>query len=357
MRRISPAELVHAIAQLPRNRAYTYVDLSNPGLIQVASITPPEGPIRIKRYDSRTQTAADVDSESISSGFFRRLADAIVENEPFSIDEVFQGSYNYRSAVESLLAHTPQFYSCRPGRIESTTSGPVFHEGVKHLIWVPNEPHELGVVRTRDVTRVVTDLKTAEYGQIDFSTIPTDRPETNDEARSHSLIQIALVEIGIGLGCQSYVAANDQHIVYRGAPLAKFPGVVRRLDDVPEMAYSGEVIEAAKLIDCIWLRPRQIPALFEVEHSTGVNSGLLRMQKFRDSFLEIRTRYVVVAPDALRDEVKRKASAPQFAPMSPFFMPYSTVLSLYAIVQRWNRLRDATGTGFEFLDAFLEPCV
>lgn len=346
---------MHAIGQLPRNRSYTYVDLANPGLIQIYAIKGSEGPVFIKRYDSRNQTPADVKPESISAGFFRRIANAVVENEPFSIEEVFQGSYNYRSAAESLLAHTPEFYTCRPGRIESTPSGPVYQEGVKHLVWVPTDPHEQGVVRSRNVTRVMTDLRSAEYGHVDFSTIPSDRPDA-DEARTHSLMQIALVEIGIGLGCQAYVAANDQHIVYRGAPLAQLPGVVHRLDDVPEMGYSGESVDAAKLIDCIWLKKRQIPAIFEVEHSTGVNSGLLRMQKFSDSFLDIRTRYVIVAPDETRDEVMRKASAAQFAGLNPQFLPYSTVLSMYAIVQRWNRLRDVAGPRLELLDAFLEPC-
>jgi type II restriction enzyme len=39
-----------------------------------------------------------------------RLANAIQEDAPINLDRVLGASYNSRSVIESLLAHTPQFY-------------------------------------------------------------------------------------------------------------------------------------------------------------------------------------------------------------------------------------------------------
>ena len=46
-----------------------------------------------------------------------RVANAISEGEPINFDRVLGGSYNTRSVLESLLASTPEFYYCYPGRI------------------------------------------------------------------------------------------------------------------------------------------------------------------------------------------------------------------------------------------------
>ena len=55
-----------------------------------------------------------------------------------------------------------------------------------------------------------------------------------------------------------------------------------------------------------------MPAVMEVEHSTGVTSGLSRMKNFKDKFPPFPTRYVIVAPDEDRDKVVKEANKPQF---------------------------------------------
>jgi type II restriction enzyme len=62
-----------------------------------------------------------------------------------------------------------------------------------------------------------------------------------------------------------------------------------------------------------------MPAVFEVEHSTGVTSGLTRMKHFRDQIPPIDTRWVIVAPDENRNKVYAEANKEQFRDMNVHF--------------------------------------
>ena len=67
----------------------------------------------------------------MTTDILNTLANSIKENKPFKFDNVLNGSGNVRSTMEAIFAHTSEFYSCKIGR-------------VKHLIWVPRIPHEIG---------------------------------------------------------------------------------------------------------------------------------------------------------------------------------------------------------------------
>src|SRR4029077_9493544 len=98
-----------------------------------------------------------------------------------------------------------------------------------------------------------------------------------DIARRHAQIQVALVEIGKQLGFRTWVAYNDRGIIYNDRRLGEMEGVIARLDDVRLLEAFEEARRAAQLIDCIWFKnARLMPAVIEIEHSTGVRSGLTR---------------------------------------------------------------------------------
>lgn len=52
--------------------------------------------------------------------------------------------------LESLLAHTPTFYVTHPGRIETIDKSQKIKHGHKHLLWLPNNPHRLGIIQGVD---------------------------------------------------------------------------------------------------------------------------------------------------------------------------------------------------------------
>jgi type II restriction enzyme len=91
-----------------------------------------------------------------------RLANSLKPNQPVNVDRILGASYNTRSVLEALLAHTPQFYYCYPGRIESINAKTNIKEGHKHLLWNPENPHELGVTVKAETDLVISEIPAME---------------------------------------------------------------------------------------------------------------------------------------------------------------------------------------------------
>lgn len=63
----------------------------------------------------------------------QKLCSKVTANKPFKFDSVLDGGGNARSTYEAIFAHTTEFYVCKVGR-------------VKHLVWLPDQPHALGKI-------------------------------------------------------------------------------------------------------------------------------------------------------------------------------------------------------------------
>jgi type II restriction enzyme len=95
-----------------------------------------------------------------------------------------------------------------------------------------------------------------------------------------------------------------------------------------------------------------MPAVMEVEHTTGVTSGLTRMLEFYNKLPRLQTRYVIVAPDDDRQHVIKEASKATFKPLNALYFPYSAVEELYYLCEKRNLNRQSVTE--EFLDCFME---
>lgn len=350
---LTAEELVSAIAQLPRGRQYPYVNPTTATRIVIDSIEQPEGPITIKRFDpTNGGTELSAERQTISPQMLWRIANAFREGEPINFDRVLGASYNTRSALEALLVHTPQFYSCRPGRIETINNGSTVRPGHKHVIWLPNQPHENGIIAEFETDKTISEIGIQQAVYDSLSLPNTIIGELDVETqRRHAQIQIALVMIANHLNFKSWVAANDRGIVYQGKPLAEFDGVLPRLSEGTVIQHWGEAVDAAKLIDVLWFEgDRGMPAVIEVEHTTGVTSGLSRMKNFQDHMPPFPTRFVIAAPDEDRKHVLREINKPQFASLDARFMPYSAVEELWVLCNK----RNIKGVTSEFIDSYME---
>ena len=345
---------MRAISQLPRNQEYNYINPSNTGRIIIDDIILPEGSIYIRRYNPvRGKSRADARRISISTEMLWRVANAIRPGVPVNIDRILGASYNTRSALEALLAHTSQFYFCYPGRIEHILSSTNVREGHKHIIYLPDSPHEQGLLLEIETDIVISEIPSAE-AVYEALVLPEQELEAGIDieiARRHAQIQIALVEIGKQLGFRTWVAQNDRGITYREQTIAEMDSVIARLEDEQLLSSYSEAQRAASLIDCIWFKNgRLMPAVIEIEQSTRVRSGLTRMKTFQDAFPPFPTRWVIAAPDEDRDLVLRECNTPQFQSLNPLFFPYSAIEELYSLCQR----RKIKGVTEEFLDCYME---
>lgn len=347
--------LVRAISQLPRNVHYNYVNPKTRGLIHIENVILPSGPILIKRWNpAKGETILGANVESISTEMIWRVANAISEGEPINLDRILGGSYNTRSVLESLIALTPEFYYCYPGRIMDIDGRSTLEKGHKHLIWLPNEPHRLGIHMEKNVQNMAISEIPFQSVTYDNLIIP-DALSTGldiEVVRRHTQIQIALYLIGLQLGYRTWIAQNDKGIVYKDKPLLEQPGII------PSLSHEENVISgipgaepSARFIDCIWFQNhRYMPAVMEVEHTTGVTSGLTRMKNLQDNIPSLKTRYVVVAPDDDREKVVDEANKPQFRSLDTRYFSYSAVEELYYICTH----RKLQGVSQDFLDCYME---
>lgn len=357
MQKITGYNLVSFINQLPKNQDYNYINERTPGLIRITRVEMPSGPIYVKRWrPSKGETPEGAREVPISPEMIWRVANAIFEGQPINLDRILGASYNTRSVLESLIAHTPQFYYCYPGRVFDINGNSTVEKGHKHIVWVPSEPHPNGVLVYKDTEVAISEIPTsaAVYEALTIPDTVDFQGMDIDVARRHTQIQIAIYLIGLQLGFRTWIAQNDKGILYQNKPLIEQTGIVKSLQNENLVSPYEGAVSAGLFIDCIWFKNgRLMPAVMEVEHTTGVTSGLTRMLNFYNKIPPIKTRYVIVAPDEDRDTVIQEANKPMFKDLDVRYFPYSAVEELYVICQR-RKLRGITE---EFLDCYMEPVV
>lgn len=354
--RYTAYNLVRAIAQLSRKVNYNYVNPRTKGVIRIVNVELPAGPIQIRRWNpTKKGTYAKAKTESISSEMIWRVANAINEGDPINLDRILGGSYNTRSVLEALLASTPEFYFCYPGRIMDIDGHSSIEHGHKHLIWLPDEPHKLGAIFEKKVPNMAISeipLQSVTYDNLILPDSMTLGGEMDIEViRRHTQIQIALYLIGLQLGFRTWIAQNDKGIIYKEKPLIEQPGIIPSLNNENMISAFPGAEPSARFIDCIWFKNGKfMPAVMEVEHTTGVTSGLTRMKGLQDAAPSLITRYVIVAPDDDREKVVEEANRPQFLSLNTRYFAYSSVEELYYICTH----RGLHGVNQEFLDCYME---
>lgn len=96
----------------------------------------------------------------------------------------------------------------------------------------------------------------------------------NGSDRTHTEVQGWLRDLGRALGYDVWIAANDRNRPYRGGRLCD--GCLEVLPDSLERLPSAD---AVRLIDVLWLEGSSgaVAAAFEVEHTTSIYSGIVRL--------------------------------------------------------------------------------
>ncbi|MBI2385332.1 MAG: hypothetical protein HYV14_04880 [Elusimicrobia bacterium] len=133
--------------------------------------------------------------------------------------------------------------------------------------------------------------------------------EEKGEESEHSRMQHLLITVGRALNCDVHVARNDRHRSFEGESFS-----LRTLPRLPPLALSDEVLDTVSLIDVLWLRrgTGDIVCAFEVEKSTSIYSGMLRLQDLALSLPGCPCGLYLVAPDEREGDVLAQMSRPAF---------------------------------------------
>lgn len=140
---------------------------------------------------------------------------------------------------------------------------------------------------------------------------------------THTEIQAWLRDLGLALGYKVWVAANDRGRSYNGGTLA-----TGCADSLPSSIEGSSGADSIRLIDILWIDPdgERVTAAFEVEHTTSIYSGIVRMLDLAlSSGLHAAGGLFLVAPDAREEEVRAQLRRPAFSRVADLqvrFLPY-----------------------------------
>jgi hypothetical protein len=137
-----------------------------------------------------------------------------------------------------------------------------------------------------------------------------ERTETVDSATTrHTEIQYELLTLGAELGLDIWVARNDRSRKWNGVTLGSLPKIVNELPT----QFNEATNRTIELIDVLWLSGNSIVAAFEVECTTSIYSGLLRMSDLLALQPNLDINLFLVAPDERRDKVEQELLRPSFS--------------------------------------------
>jgi len=125
----------------------------------------------------------------------------------------------------------------------------------------------------------------------------------------HTEIQYHLLQLGVELGLDVWVARNDRSRTYGGNTLGLMPSM---LDELPTQ-FNEATTRTIELIDVLWLKGNSIIAAFEVESTTSIYSGLLRMSDLLSLQPNLDIQIFLVAPEERRGKVAQEIRRPTFA--------------------------------------------
>ncbi len=142
-------------------------------------------------------------------------------------------------------------------------------------------------------------------------TVPVDGDEEKaapSEVRESIQVQALLAEIGSRMGMKIWIPRAD-----RNAVLAEWKGDPAEVLDRLPLNYDDTTLKTIEQIDVLWLKGRSIRRAFEVEHTTSIYSGLLRMADLLALQPNMEIRLHIVAPAARRAKVLQELRRPVFS--------------------------------------------
>jgi hypothetical protein len=182
----------------------------------------------------------------------------------------------------------------------------------------------------------------------------TGAPLSEDLAAAtvHTEIQALLLKLGAAMGLDVWVAGNDRNRTYEGMALGAMP---RTSDRLPTQ-FAAHAQKIVSLIDVLYLDGPAIVAAFEVESTTSIYSGLLRMADLLALQPNVNIPLYIVAPDDRRDRVLQEVNRPTFTRLNLAavcgYIPFSAIRDEIAKGGRYLQyLRP------EFLAELAEPCL
>nr|WP_245818442.1 type II restriction endonuclease [Roseomonas rosea] len=161
--------------------------------------------------------------------------------------------------------------------------------------------------------------------------------EAREEDETHTAVQGCLRDLGKSLGYDVWIAANDRNRPLDGGKLGD-----GCLGELPAAVGQAPGADAVRLIDVLWLAKEtgRIVAAFEVEHTTSIYSGIVRMLDLAlGPEAHALEGMFLVAPDGREGEVKAQLARPAFsriADLKVHYLPYGELKANREAIARFG---------------------
>ncbi len=158
-----------------------------------------------------------------------------------------------------------------------------------------------------------------------------------EELSLHTEVQWMLAKLGHKFGYRVWIAGNDRSKRWKGETLGGLS-----LQTLPNLGIGGEAQRIIRLIDVLWLREsHQVVAAFEVESTTSIYSGLLRMSDLVITCPNLTFDCFIAVPQARASDVVRQLSRPTFQDLELHkkcsFFTFEDLRSELNSIMRWAK--------------------
>ncbi len=173
------------------------------------------------------------------------------------------------------------------------------------------------------------------------------------EPTLHTEVQWQLLKLGSDMGLDVWVARNDRS---RGIDGHRFTDLPRFKTELP-LQFDEATNRTIELIDVLWLRGNAIVAAFEIECTTSIYSGLLRMADLIAMQPNLKIPLYLVAPEERRNKVMTEVNRPTFSRLTPPMKSMCRFISIPLLQERTAQV--STVVRFlrpEFLQELSDTC-
>ncbi len=158
-------------------------------------------------------------------------------------------------------------------------------------------------------------------------TISQDAPAIE----THEAAEAVLLKLGNLLGYDTYTP--DASKTFNGEKL----GDIATLEELPDFT-NAKIMESVQNIDVVWMKDEWPEFFFEVEHTTGVTSGLLRIYQAE----KVNAKFFIVGPQEVLKKYEREVEKAPFHRIKNKyrFRSYDELREMFVTATRYREVSD-----------------
>lgn len=186
--------------------------------------------------------------------------------------------------------------------------------------------------------------------------VPTDQKAATDnevhpqaETRESTRVQALLAIIGTQMGFKIWLPKAD-----RNAVLSEWKSENRQVLEMLPLNYDEATIKTIEQIDMLWLSGRSIVRAFEVEHTTSIYSGILRMADLLALQPNMNIRLHIVAPPSRREKAFQELLRPVFSLLDQAPLSERCTFLSYDSIEEIAKLKHLSHLSDSVLDEYAE---